>query len=433
MGDDQYRHQEPANITPLFRQQAVDRQSSRAYGEVVLTRPLNQKIMTVLCVCTALIIVGFFFFVETSKKEQARGILVPTAGISRVVAPQAGVILERLATEGQAVKQGDPIFVIGSDSSSPMTPATQRTVSELLSDRRTSLSEDLKYAFAQSEKKIHAKRQNSIALQSEVLAYTRQLDLQQQRVNLVAQAFGRFEAMQATNFISTAQLQDKKSELLEVQQKQEDLYRARSAALRSAAAEEAAAEDLAIQSRRESSEIHRKIAVVTQELAESEAKRQTRIVATQSGILTTVASEVGQSVSANQAIGYILPTNADLEAQVWVTSRSVGLLKPGMPVLLRYQSFAYQKYGQHKGQIVEIAKTTTKAEDSALVGIAGPTAPHNEPQFRVRIKLEKQAVRAHGETYSLKPGMAVDASIVLEKRRLYQRVTDPLFSLTGPV
>ena len=42
-----------------------------------------------------------------------------------------------------------------------------------------------------------------------------------------------------------------------------------------------------------------------------------------------------------------------------------------------------------------------------------------------------QAVRAYGRQYPLQSGMELDANIELDRRRLYQWVLDPLYSVRG--
>jgi membrane fusion protein len=47
------------------------------------------------------------------------------------------------------------------------------------------------------------------------------------------------------------------------------------------------------------------------------------------------------------------------------------------------------------------------------------------------LKLKQQSVFAYGKPVNLKPGMLLEASIILEHRRLYEWVLEPLFSIAG--
>lgn len=54
-----------------------------------------------------------------------------------------------------------------------------------------------------------------------------------------------------------------------------------------------------------------------------------------------------------------------------------------------------------------------------------------EPLYRIRLKLKQQSVLAYGKPVNLKPGMLLNASIILEHRRLYEWILEPLFSISG--
>jgi membrane fusion protein len=51
--------------------------------------------------------------------------------------------------------------------------------------------------------------------------------------------------------------------------------------------------------------------------------------------------------------------------------------------------------------------------------------------YRIRLKLKQQSVLVYGKSVNLKPGMLLDASIILEHRRLYEWILEPLFSISG--
>jgi len=54
-----------------------------------------------------------------------------------------------------------------------------------------------------------------------------------------------------------------------------------------------------------------------------------------------------------------------------------------------------------------------------------------EPVYRVDVKLERQAVIALGEEYPLRPGMLVNADLLLEKRTLLEWIFEPVLQLKG--
>jgi membrane fusion protein len=54
-----------------------------------------------------------------------------------------------------------------------------------------------------------------------------------------------------------------------------------------------------------------------------------------------------------------------------------------------------------------------------------------EPLYRVRVTLARQTVTAYGIDEPLKAGAVVDASVLLERRRLYEWALEPLYTITG--
>ena len=63
----------------------------------------------------------------------------------------------------------------------------------------------------------------------------------------------------------------------------------------------------------------------------------------------------------------------------------------------------------------------------------GMSLNQNEPVYLVKVTLNQQTVKAYGESKPLKVGMAFDADIMQEKRKLYEWVLEPLYSITGKI
>jgi membrane fusion protein len=198
-------------------------------------------------------------------------------------------------------------------------------------------------------------------------------------------------------------------------------------------AADAEARDLALQSQRDRQASQRAIAALEQDLVENEARREVVVRAPQDGTVSAIAVEAGQSVSATQALAALVPAGSVLEAELYAPSRAAGFVKPGMQVLLRYQAFAYQKFGQARGTVREVASSAMRQDDLQLPGAVAANGVAGEPLYRVRVKLESQAVSVYGRPQVLRAGALLDASILLERRRLYEWLLDPLYSAVGRV
>lgn len=418
-----------SHATPLFRRQAIEYLSTKQYGTVILARPVSYQILTSLSVLIALGIVAFFIFFSTTRKAQSSGILLPTAGVIRLFPAQTGIVIKKFVLEGKSVKAGDAIFILSSERSSANNVDAQKTISNLLQYRRDSFGAELKQSGVQAQQRLNALQTRVLDMTVESQKLDEQIALQQQRVALSEQTVKRYSDLQASNYISAAQLQDKQAELLDQRQRLADLNRVKTSGQRDLATTRADMRDLQVQAQRDTAALQRNASEVEQELTDSEARREIVIRAPQDGVVTAITADVGQTVSANQPIATLLPAGAELEAEIYAPSRSIGFVKPGMTVLLRYQAYPYQKFGQYRATVREVASTSLRPEELALPGAAGGV--NSEAVYRIRLKLDKQSVLAYGKALPLKSGMLVDASILLEQRRLYEWVLEPLFSISG--
>ena len=68
---------------------------------------------------------------------------------------------------------------------------------------------------------------------------------------------------------------------------------------------------------------------------------------------------------------------------------------------------------------------------SGLGGVGTAAGASSEPVYRITVELARQTVTAYGEALPLQAGMTLEADIALERRRLYEWVLDPLYTVTG--
>lgn len=399
------------------------------HGTVILARSVSHQLLTGIFVVIALALMTFVTCFETTRKAQCQGVLLPTAGVIRIAPTQSGLITRVDVSEGQSVKAGDILFVLSGERSSNAVDSTQKAISNLLQNRRDSFNTELKQSNLQLRQRLEAIQHRIKDLATEIEHLGDQIELQQHRIALSEQGLKRFAELQATSYISMAQLQDKQSDVLDQRQRLADLRRIQATSARDMAAAQADLSDVRVQALREAGALKRNVSTIEQELAENEARREILVRAPHNGVVTAIATNIGQTVSAGTILASVLPSGSDLEAEIYAPSRSAGFIKPGMKVLLRYQAYPYQKFGQYAATVREVAGTAVSPKELAIPGAASATL--SEPLYRIRLKLDKQTVLAYGNPMPLKSGMLVDASVMLEKRKLYEWMLEPLFSISG--
>ncbi|MNF52243.1 Colicin V secretion protein CvaA [compost metagenome] len=271
-----------------------------------------------------------------------------------------------------------------------------------------------------------------LSLESELEVLSKQLMSQRKLVTLASNGADRYQGLMDKGYISMDQLQQRQSELLGQQQVLQRLAREQTSLLQQL--NERRNELAGLESRQgnQLSEMRRQISGGIQDLAESEAKRILRVTAPESGIATAVFAEVGQAVDGSRQLMSIVPVGVPLQAELYAPSKAIGFISVNDSVRVRYQAYPYQKFGQYHGQVESISRTTLRA--SELAGITGSVPgldDDGEQYYRLRVRLDDQHVRAYGHPQPLHSGMLLDADVLLDSRKLYEWVLEPLYSLTG--
>jgi membrane fusion protein len=182
------------------------------------------------------------------------------------------------------------------------------------------------------------------------------------------------------------------------------------------------------------SQLDRGLSGLSQERTESEGKRGIEILAPEDGVATAVTGTLGSITDGNKPLVSIVPKNASLVAQIYAPSRAVGFVEPGDKVMLRFQAYPYQKFGHQAGRVVSVSKTALPpGEITNFAGTPQGGQGQSEPIYRITVALSKQTVKAYGKSHDLQAGMLLEADVLQDKRRLYEWVLEPLYSLTGKI
>jgi membrane fusion protein len=97
--------------------------------------------------------------------------------------------------------------------------------------------------------------------------------------------------------------------------------------------------------------------------------------------------------------------------------------------------YPYQKFGLHTGQVKTVSHNAishnaishnaiTPAQIGNLFG-----QQTTEAMYRVDVELDAQTIEAYGKQEELKPGMALEADILLDQRHLIEWIFEPLYGM----
>ncbi|RPI63404.1 MAG: HlyD family efflux transporter periplasmic adaptor subunit [Lysobacterales bacterium] len=408
---------------PLFRAAAVAAQKHDGLGAIVLVRPISYAFLASLAAAVAGALIALACLASYTAHTTLRGRLVPERGVIDVTSQQPGTIVEKRVGEGDSVAAGDTLLVLSSERLMRSGAALEAAVGAELEQRRASLAAQIANTRRLEAMERAALLARRAALDAEAASLAEAVGAKRRRVALSERAVQRYADVRARGFLSEEQWALREAELLEQQSGLEALERESAALTRLETEVDERLATLQPRYANAIAELERALGGGEREIVENDARRATTVSAPQPGTVTGLAADVGQSVQVGTVLARIVPKEPKLVAELFAPSRAVGFVAVGDEVRLRYAAFPYQKFGHARGAVTSVSATT----------VAGDAALGVEPTYRVAVALESQAVTAYGAPRRLMPGMAVEADVLGERRRLYEWVLEPLYALADRI
>lgn len=418
----------------LFRQEVIDAKRGEWLGSIIVAAPLSRWMLTALALALAAGILLFLLLGHYTRRETVTGQLVPSAGLLNIAAPSVGTITRLHVHDGQAVKAGDVLLELSSEQDSATLGDTHALVAQQLDAQRARLQADLLNQQQLSIQQVQGWRAKSTLLRAQLAQIVGQLTIQQQQVTSNQQLLARITPLAAKGYVSAVQIQQQQGAVFDAQAQYKALVRQQLDTRQQLDAAQQQLAQLPLDDASKRNDTERQLSSITQSMAQNEMQRAVLMRAPRAGVVSTVLLKEGQMVSAGQSLLSILPAGSTLQAQLLVPSRAIGFVEPGSRVVLRYQAFPYQKFGQKYGRVTDISRSALSPAD--IVALVGKQPEQPDSLYRVQVALDSQHILAYGKEEPMKPGMALDADILMDRRRLIEWVFEPLYGmahhLTGP-
>lgn len=146
------------------------------------------------------------------------------------------------------------------------------------------------------------------------------------------------------------------------------------------------------------------------------------------GTVSMLIAMVGDHVTPDTLLGSIVPKDSLLEGQLFVPTSKAGFVKIGQRVLVKYRAYPYQNFGLYEAIVSRIDKSILNPQDIKAYFVP---VKLDEVFYRVTIALQRQTVNVYGKPYPLTAGMVFEGVILGEKRRIWQWIFEPIYSLRG--
>lgn len=167
---------------------------------------------------------------------------------------------------------------------------------------------------------------------------------------------------------------------------------------------------------KEKTEISQKIKSLEEELNKSNYNLNAKtLLSPVDGYVKEIATNSHKSViTQGNTLMTIVPKDEKLKAEIFVKNSDIGYIEINQPVNLKIETFAFQKYGLLHGIVNKISPDSTEDKET------------RQNLYRVEVIFDKDYLEKDHKKYFIKPGMIVNADVILSKRTIFEYLTSPL-------
>lgn len=406
----------------LFRHEVMEARRRRLWGEVRLSQPPSLAAWTAMLGITSVAIVAGLTFGVYLRKETVSGYLSPQAGIVQIPASRSGRVKQVFVREGDHVAAGAPLVVLSGETGSMATGAVLGAQLDEIDlqiaaarSRESAAEANLSSDAARLANQIRAGRSQLALLQT-------RLDDQNQYLAIAEDQQERFQRLADTGYSSRLQLNQAKQQVLSARGLVNDLRR--QLYVQRAQNEDLEGQAAAAPNRRKDA-----TAAARAELSQLQQKRLDLLaarsfveVAPVAGTVSSLQAEPGQLPPQGMPLASLMPDGSALQAELLVPSRAIGFIKVGDEARLQIDAFPFQRFGFLEGRVTGVSRSVLEP------GQFLAPVPIKEAVYRVRVDLARDFITAYGVRQPLRPGMSLNAVIVIERKRLWQQALDPIFA-----
>jgi membrane fusion protein len=408
---------------PLFRTEVLQARRQRWLGDVVLDQPPTLRVLSFGAVVAAGLVALLLGLGEYTRRTRVPGQLVPDQGVTLVAAPQASVVVRLHAQEGDRVGARQTLAWLAVPHATRADGDSGRSLERTLAQRRLGVAQGFAAQRRQTQGRSQALERQLALLGQEQALLDAELHTRRGQQQLAEQMLARMGPLRGRQYISELQWQQQQTQAMELRAAVQSLARQRQSNLRQVEQLRQEQAQLPDQLMQLDAARERELAALDQEAVAARARTEALVQSPLSGTVGSLLVSVGQPVQAGQPLLSLLPDGSQLQAHLQVPSAAVGFIAPGDTVLMRYAAFPYQRFGHQRGRVLRVSR-------NALAGTEGSAG---EPYYRVVVALEQQGIGVDGRLRPLRPGLALEADILGERRPLWQWALAPLQSLAGRV
>lgn len=123
---------------------------------------------------------------------------------------------------------------------------------------------------------------------------------------------------------------------------------------------------------------------------------------------------VGGVVDPGETIVEIVPLNDELVAEIRLSPRDIGFIRPGQPAKVKFATYDFARFGAVEGILKSVSATTLFDDDG-------------QPYYRGIVRLNESHIGDDPSRNPIAPGMTLSAEILTQDRSLLQYLLKPVY------
>lgn len=414
--------------TPLFRKEAADYQTYSWLGRPYLSNIFSSTIICLISTTTVMLLILFLVFGQYTHRVSLTGVLVPSAGLINILAPADGLLTLCEAKEGLQVSLGETICTLNIENKKEPQETTLAIAEQIHAKQEKIKSQiQLRKLMGQTEKNALLEQEND--LKQQTVQLNLQIDISREYVEQLRKESVNIDVYLSKHLITKSRHDERKDTYTQQRIKLEALNYELLKLVSSMSQLHQKYEILDSQIKKDIVDLNSQLITINQELLANNGHRELPIKAPANGTITAVQALTGQTVQSGSPILTILPDHAFLEAHLMSNSRNIGFVRKGDRVLLRYEAFPYQKFGQYGATVSSVSRAPLQQGGGIEKSLAKSKNQLQDSQYRITALPDQEYIFAYGNKEYLLPGMELSADVFLDSRPLYQWILEPLFSL----
>ncbi|MDE9459193.1 HlyD family secretion protein [Xenorhabdus bovienii] len=422
----------------MFRQQAIENRKKKWRGKTILLPGMSPWLVSMFSVFFLVVFLIFIIFGTYTRRVSVTGEITTNPRAVSVYSGVQGFVVKQFISEGQIVKKGQPIYQIDVSKSTLSGVVSDNQRKDIINQLTkidgmiTRLKENKKTTLETLEKQ---KKQYTEAFKnsSEIIKRA------EEGIKIAKNNMDNYRNYQARGLINKDQLTNQVSNYYQQQNNLLNLSGQNKQNLLEITNLESQIQTQAAEFDNRIYQMEIQKYELQKERVNTDAGSEIIIRALSDGKIDSLSLTIGQMVNVGDSLLQIIPEKiTNYYLVTWVPNEAIPYISIADRINVRYEAFPAEKFGQFAATIELISKTPASYQEMLTYqGSPKNTQGLSIPYYKVIIKPEYQQIHYRDKSMPLENGMKAQATLFLEKRKIYQWMFSPFYdmkhSVQGPV